>query len=102
MAQKWNLTEMQNTLVRDTEKKIEEGFEDIKTQTGGQAPCLKTDTGGQAPCLKNDEPTKGVQTNIPMSVYRQLTEIKLTRGETIGTLVGEAITFWLQHQTDKL
>jgi len=44
------------------------------------------------------EPTKGVQTYIPMSMYRRLNNIKLTRGENISDLVMQAIGLWLDVQ----
>jgi len=47
------------------------------------------------------EPTKGVQTYIPMSMYRRLNNIKLTRGENISDLVMQAIGLWLDVQEGK-
>ena len=50
---------------------------------------------------KDAEPTKGVQTYIAVSMYRRLSDIKLTRGETIGNLVAEAVALWLDVQEGK-
>lgn len=91
MGQNWNLQEMQETLVKDTEQRIEQGFEDIKNGSGVE-PQQKE---------KPQEPTKGVQTYIPMSMYRRLNDIKLTRGENIADLVSQAIDLWLDVQEGK-
>lgn len=84
-------------LVRDTEKAVEDGYEAIekKEQSGGES---KPETTPQVSQPKPQEPTKGVQTYIPMSMYRRLNDLKLSRGETIGNLVIQAIDLWLDVQ----
>lgn len=47
------------------------------------------------------EPTKGVQTYIPMSQYIRLNNIRAVRGETIGNLVAQSIALWLDVQEGK-
>lgn len=111
----WNLQELQETLVKDTEQRIEHGFEEIKKEQsgGGDSPLTgdghtgdspsvtsATSQQGQSPSVqaKPQEPTKGVQTYIPMSMYRRLNDLKLSRGETIGNLVIQAIDLWLDVQ----
>ena len=42
-----------------------------------------------------------MQTYIPMSQYRRLNDIKLTRGENIAALVAQAIALWLDVQEGK-
>jgi len=94
----WNLQEMQETLVKDTEQRIEHGFEEIKKeQSGGESKPETAPQASQAQA-KPQEPTKGVQTYIPMSMYRRLNDLKLSRGETIGNLVIQAIDLWLDVQ----
>lgn len=90
----WNLQEMQETLVKDTEQRISEGFRKIKSeqQVGEHQPS------SLSPQPSEQEPTKGVQTYIPMSMYRRLNDIKLTRGENIAALVSQAIAYWLDAQ----
>lgn len=87
----WNLQEMQETLVKDTEQRISDGFHEIASE---QQVGEKTQTSEQ-------EPTKGVQTYIPMSMYRRLNDIKLTRRENIAALVAQAIELWLDVQEGK-
>ena len=108
MAKKnnWNLQEMQETLVKDTEQRISDGFQEIASASaepkatdniGGE----KTQTSTISPQTSEQEPTKGVQTYIAVSMYRRLSDIKLTRGETIGNLVAEAVALWLDVQEGK-
>ena len=104
----WNLQEMQETLVKDTEQRISNGFQEIANnqqvgeyQTPSISPqpsALSPHTSAINPQPSENEPTKGVQTYIPMSMYRRLNDIKLTRGENIATLVSQAIAFWLDAQ----
>ena len=86
----WNLQEMQETLVKDTEQRISDGFQKIANEQGGENPQTS-----------EQEPTKGVQTYIPMSMYRRLNDIKLTRRENIAALVAQAIELWLDVQEGK-
>lgn len=97
-------------LVQDTERTVESGYEAIeqKEQGGGVAvPQQQTEhgTAGDAaatPAPAPAEPTKGVQTYIPMSQYRRLNDIKLTRRENIADLAAQAINLWLDVQEGKL
>ena len=90
----WNLQEMQETLVKDTEQRISDGFHEIASVESVAVPQQPSD---QQP----KEPTKGVQTYIPMSMYRRLNDIKLTRRENIAALVAQAIALWLDVQEGK-
>ena len=110
----WNLQEMQETLVKDTEQRISDGFQEIANEQGGEKdnPPLIPRGGRKASPRgglegvavgegSEQEPTKGVQTYIPMSMYRRLNDIKLTRRENIANLVAEAIELWLDVQEGK-
>ena len=66
--------------------------------TAGDAAATAAATPAPAPA----EPTKGVQTYIPMSQYRRLNDIKLTRRENIADLAAQAINLWLDVQEGKL
>ena len=94
----WNLQEMQGTLVKDTEQSISDGFQEIAEEQGGE----KHHTSAISPQPSEQEPTKGVQTYIPMSMYRRLNDIKLTRRENIAALVSQAIELWLDVQEGKV
>lgn len=80
-------------LIKQTEKKLEDGYDAIEQREQEQEHNPEP--------TEQLEPTKGVQTYIPMSMYRRLNDIKLTRGENIATLVAQAIEFWLDVQEDK-
>jgi hypothetical protein len=113
MAKKnnWNLQEMQETLVKDTEQRISDGFHEIANeQQGGEhqpssisphTSSVSPQTSSISPQTSEKEPTKGVQTYIPMSMYRRLNDIKLTRRENIAALVAQAIELWLDVQEGK-
>ena len=64
----------------------------------GNAAATATASATPAPA----EPTKGVQTYIPMSQYRRLNDIKLTRRENIADLAAQAINLWLDVQEGRL
>ena len=97
MAKKnnWNLQEMQETLVKDTEQNIEQGFKEIADESVPSGSAARIEPPA------SEEPTKGVQTYIPMSMYRRLNDIKLTRRENIAALVSQAIELWLDVQEGK-
>ena len=87
---------MQETLVKDTEQRISDGFHEIAEEQGGEHQPSSI-----SPQPSEQEPTKGVQTYIPMSMYRRLNDIKLTRRENIAALVAQAIELWLDVQEGK-
>lgn len=100
-------------LVQDTERTVESGYEAIeqKEQGGGaqqpeQGGAYTVRPTAEPPVApvkdeKPAEPTKGVQTYIPISQYRRLNDIKLTRGENIADLAAQAIYLWLDVQEGK-
>ena len=98
---------MQETLVKDTEQRIEQGFGEIASSVSSGFPARGTTKSAAAavPVVSpagNEEPTKGVQAYIPLSQYRRLNDIKLTRRENIATLVAQAIELWLDVQEGKV
>ena len=89
-------------LVQDTERTVESGYEAIEQKEQGGGVAVPQQQTEQAPAeQKPAEPTKGVQTYIPMSQYRRLNNIKLTRGENIADLAAQAINLWLDVQEGK-
>ena len=111
-------------LVQDTERTVESGYEAIEQKEQGGRPTPSPSLNGgepmpAAPAAHGTagetagnaaataapapaEPTKGVQTYIPMSQYRRLNDIKLTRRENIADLAAQAINLWLDVQEGKL
>lgn len=102
-------------LVQDTERTVESGYEAIEQkEQGGGAPAEVRTVAAGSPAVPTSgdaeatptptpaEPTKGVQTYIPMSQYRRLNDIKLTRRENIADLAAQAINLWLDVQEGKL
>ena len=89
-------------LVQDTERTVESGYEAIEQKEQGGGVAVPQQQTEQAPAeQKSAEPTKGVQTYIPISQYRRLNDIKLTRGENIADLAAQAIYLWLDVQEGK-
>jgi hypothetical protein len=102
----WNLQEMQETLVKDTEQRISDGFQEIASEQGATSAPSGLPASAEPVAVpqqpeQSKEPTKGVQTYIPMSMYRRLNDIKLTRRENIAALVAQAIELWLDVQEGK-
>lgn len=104
----WNLQELQETLVKDTEQSIEQGFESIRN---GESLVNTAQPPAEQREQKETEPTKGVQTYITMEDYSRLMAIKLKRDAaakqkqqpriTIANLAEEAIGLWLDVQEGK-
>ena len=93
----WDADAMKGTLISDMEREVREGISSVPSGSPASiAPVPETSASG-----KTDEPKKGVQTYIPMSMYRRLNDIKLTRRENIAALVEQAIALWLDVQEGK-
>lgn len=101
MGNKFNFAEAREKAVRAADKELEQGME--KMSEGGFAvkPVQEPPTPPVKETAGEAEPTKGVQTYIPMSMYRRLNDIKLTRRENIAALVAQAIELWLDVQEGK-
>jgi len=123
----WDADAMKGTLISDMEREVMEGISKAPTEQQGDDTLRRTaghgsDTGvtrrptnekaaeggrgkaaecGRGKSERDKEPTKGVQTYIPMSMYRRLNDIKLTRRENIAALVAQAIELWLDVQEGK-
>ena len=117
----WNLQDMQDTLVKDTEQKISDGFEEIRQEQDGDGAAVassapqhgqtvndQSTADQQAPALRrmyHKERTQDVLVHCPVSLHRRLTELKNHRWEeygervTINNMIVEAIAQWLVNTT---
>lgn len=88
----WDADGMKGTLISDMEKEVKDGVSQVAAERTQQKPATNPDD--------LVEPTKGVQTYLTVTRYRQLSDIKLKRGKgaTIGSLAAEAICDWLDCQ----
>ena len=93
----WDADAMKGTLISDMEQEVRDGISKVATEERGAG--VESVAVPQQP--KETEPTKGVQTYIAVSMYRRLSDIKLRRGDTIGNLVAEAVSLWLDVQEGK-
>ena len=99
----WNAEAMKGTLISDMEKEVRDGISGMAAEergAGGDVAMTSQQT--EQGAAKPTEPTKGVQTYIPMSMYRRLNDIKLTRRENIAALVAQSIELWLDVQEGKI
>jgi hypothetical protein len=94
----WDADAMKGTLISDMEQEVRDGIRKTNTEEQGGE---KHQPSALSPQPSEQEPTKGVQTYIPMSDYLRLNTIKCHRGETIGNLVAQAIALWLDVQEGK-
>ncbi len=111
MAGKFNFAEAREKAIRVANQELEQGLEQIAEQGGGAQQqeqggvyTVRPTTEPPVPPVKDEkpaEPTKGVQTYIPISQYRRLNDIKLTRRENIADLAAQAIYLWLDVQEGK-
>jgi len=103
----WNADAMKGTLISDMENEVLDGIR--KTATDGQGgekhqpSAISPQPSDISPQTSEQEPTKGVQTYIPISQYMRLSNQKLTRpkGTTLAILAAEAIALWLDVQEGK-
>lgn len=111
MTKKFNFAEAREKAIRAADQELEQGMEKVVeggSTLNGEVAVAQQQTepaaeplGEKTAAAKEAEPTKGVQTYIAVSMYRRLSDIKLTRGETIGNLVAEAVALWLDVQEGK-
>jgi len=97
----WDADAMKGTLISDMEQEVREGISSVPSGSAASVASVQTATVPDGSPSGKDEPTKGVQTYIPMSMYRRLNDIKLTRRENIAALVAQAIALWLDVQESK-
>ena len=111
----WNLAEMQETLVKDTEQKIEQGFKEIADGGTGQpaaasleqsAPSVQpvreiTASAGQQQPSVYQEQTQNINIPIPTSQHTRLKIISATSRQTMKDMVVQAIGLWLDVQEGK-
>lgn len=116
-ANKWNLAELQDSLVKDTEQKIEQGFKEIAEQGSEAAvaqqqtqqalepvrditaPAGRTD--GAVAAVTYQEPMQNINIPIPTSQHIRLKIISAQSRQTMKDMVVQAIGLWLDVQEGK-
>lgn len=118
----WDSEAMQDSLISDMKQEVASGVSQLPNQAAGllskKAGGFIEEEAGSFIGKKSEtaiegstlvEPTKGVQTSIPMSVYQRLYDQKIRRDRenmkagvkvkaTLGALVIEAVRTWLDVQ----
>ena len=113
----WNFAEMQDSLVKDTEQKIEQGFREIADGGTGQpaaapmggeqsAPVIQpvreiTAPAGQQQPSVYQEPMQNINIPIPTSQHMRLKIISAQSRQTMKDMVVQAIGLWLDVQEGK-
>ena len=113
----WNFAEMQDSLVKDTEQKIEQGFKEIADGGTGQpaaapmggeqsAPVIQpvreiTAPAGQQQPSVYQEPMQNINIPIPTSQHMRLKIISAQSRQTMKDMVVQAIGLWLDVQEGK-
>ena len=106
-AKGWNLAEMQETLIKDTEQKIEQGFKELAEQSGdtqGTVPVVTSDISQRGQSLSVtgfQEPTQNINIPIPASQHTRLKIISAQTRQTMKDMVVQAIGLWLDVQEGK-
>ena len=113
----WNFAEMQDSLVKDTEQKIEQGFKEIADGGTGQpaaapmggeqsAPVIQPMRDITAPASQQQpsvyqEPMQNINIPIPTSQHMRLKIISAQSRQTMKDMVVQAIGLWLDVQEGK-
>lgn len=82
-------------LMEQTERQVSE-----KYGQAGQHSAAAVPTGSPAG-QSTSEPTKGVQADVPMSLYLRLNAIKYRRNQPLCALMVEALQMWADAQEGK-
>ena len=101
---------MQETLIKDTEQKIEQGFKELAEQSGGgdtqgTVPVVTSEISqrGQSPSVTGfQEPTQNINIPIPASQHTRLKIISAQTRQTMKDMVVQAIGLWLDVQEGKV
>ena len=103
-----------STLVKTTEQTVVEGYQAIenKEQGGGESSgCQPTAqvnpqaaTAAEKPAMsaRQDEPTKGVQANLPISLYNRMKRLKFETDESFQSMFQRAMELFLDVEEGKL
>ena len=113
MAKKnnWNADAMQGSLISDMEQEVKNGYQKIG-QGGGEpsgnqasAPSnTPAATAAEKPAMsaRQDEPTKGVQANLPISLYNRMKRLKFETDESFQSMFQRAMDLFLDVEEGKL
>ena len=103
-----------STLVKTTEQTVVEGYQAIenKEQGGGEPsgnqPTAQVNTqaatAAEKPAMlaRQDEPTKGVQANLPISLYNRMKRLKFETDESFQSMFQRAMELFLDVEEGKL
>ena len=95
--------------VNAAEQEIVEGFDELnKPEPENQPYTVLPKSEPPVPPVKpeggkfDNEPTKGVQANMPISLYNRMKQLKFTTDQTFQSMFQEAMDLWLDVQEGKM
>lgn len=103
-----------STLVKTTEQTVVEGYQAIENKeqgvgepSGNQLTAqvnLQAATAAEKPAMsaRQDEPTKGVQANLPISLYNRMKRLKFETDESFQSMFQRAMALFLDVEEGKL
>lgn len=119
MAKKnnWNADAMQGSLISDMEQEVKNGYQRMGQGGGEQAapvaapipqqteqpqPATAAPAEKPAPSARQDEPTKGVQANLPISLYNRMKRLKFETDESFQSMFQRAMDLFLDVEEGKI
>lgn len=101
----WNADEMQGSLISDMEQEVKNGYQKIGQGGGEETKEVTVPTVTQASTassVRNDEPTKGVQANLPISLYNRMKKLKFETDESFQSMFQRAMDIFLDIEEGKM
>ena len=99
----------ESPVIKQTEEKVIKEYDRLEQEenkveeTIHPAPNPAPDMGGENRGGKFDnEPTKGVQANMPISLYNRMKQLKFNTDQTFQSMFQEAMDLWLDVQEGKM
>lgn len=85
----------ESPVIRQTEDKVIREYERLDENESTPAPEVHTQS-------LDSEPTKGVQANLPISLYNRMKRLKYETDETFQSMFQQAIDLWLDVKEGKV
>ena len=107
--EKFDFNKVKNSpAVNAAEQEIVEGFDDLNNGIANAdiKPSAITNHAEQPELPQaskfDNEPTKGVQANMPLSLYNRMKQLKFNTDQTFQSMFQEAMDLWLDVQEGKM
>ena len=103
----WDAEQMQGTLITEMQQSVKQGYKEMNEQAEQPYTVLPKSEPPVPPVKPeggkfDNEPTKGVQANMPISLYNRMKQLKFTTDQTFQSMFQEAMDLWLDVQEGKM